>query len=230
MATHISAATPRRTERAPGTASIRFAAVAGALFFALFIVHAQLVTGMPAATDRGREIADWIARHQGRLQLDAAVMGLAMAAALVWLSALVGALRRTAGATSGLAIMALGGGILAATATVVGALIEGATATRIDELSVSAAQFNWTLFLMSIGVTLIGLMLVIGATALTELFARWFMAGSVLLALLSFAGAFTVGYASDAIQTVAGIAIVLDSVWIFVVSVFLWRDPGRALR
>jgi len=89
------------------------------------------------------------------------------------------------------------------------------------------------MYLMSFGATLVGLLLLIGATAViclrTQLFARWFAVASAVLALVSIVGAFTIGYNSDAIQVVAGIAVLLDAVWIFVVSIFLWRDPALAL-
>ncbi|MGZ4230627.1 MAG: hypothetical protein ACXVVQ_04280, partial [Solirubrobacteraceae bacterium] len=63
----------------------------------------------------------------------------------------------------------------------------------------------------------------------THLFARWFAIASVPLALLSIAGAFAIGYATTAVLTVAGIAVILDSVWILLVSIYLWRDPTLAL-
>jgi hypothetical protein len=89
------------------------------------------------------------------------------------------------------------------------------------------------MYLMSIGATLLGLLLAIGVTAIISLqqrlFARWFALASVGLALLSVAGASTIGYATTATYVLSGAAIVLDSVWIFVVSLFLWRDPTLAL-
>jgi hypothetical protein len=156
-----------------------------------------------------------------------------MAAALLWLSGHFRALRRAEGGTPGIALIALGGGVLAAASTVTGALIEGVTAARIDDIGRTGAGVYWTMYLMSIGATLVGLLLVIGATAAiclrAQLFARWFAVASVVLALVSAAGAFTIGYNSDAIQVVAAIAILLDAVWIFLVSIFLWRDPAQAL-
>jgi hypothetical protein len=89
------------------------------------------------------------------------------------------------------------------------------------------------MYLLSIGATLLGLLLVIGVAAVvsmqTKLFAGWFTAASVVLGLVSLIGAFTIGYDTSAIQVVAGVAIVLDSVWILLVSIFLWRDPALAL-
>jgi hypothetical protein len=89
------------------------------------------------------------------------------------------------------------------------------------------------MYLLSIGASLLGLLLVIGVTAFvslqTKLFAGWFVVSSVVLALVSVIGAFTIGYDTSGIQVVAGVAIVLDSVWILLVSIFLWRDPALAL-
>jgi hypothetical protein len=53
------------------------------------------------------------------------------------------------------------------------------------------------MFLMSLGATLLGLLLLIGATAVvslqTDLFACWFAVASVVLTLISIVGAFTIG-------------------------------------
>jgi hypothetical protein len=86
---------------------------------------------------------------------------------------------------------------------------------------------------MSIGATLLGLLLLIGISAViclrNGLFARWFAMASAVLAVVSIAGTFTIGYATTRVQVVAGSAVVLDSVWIFLVSIFLWRNPKLAL-
>jgi hypothetical protein len=78
------------------------------------------------------------------------------------------------------------------------------------------------------------LLVCIGVTAAISLrhhvFARWFAVASVFLALLSVVGVFTLGYAGAGVQTVAGVAVLLDSVWILLVSVFLWLDPSLAAR
>jgi len=149
------------------------------------------------------------------------------------LSGLFRALRQAEDETARLAWAALGGGILAAAAGATGALILGTTATRIADMDPASAHVWWTMYLMSIGATLLGLLLPIGVTAVIglqrRLFARWFALASVALALLSIAGAFTIGYATTATYVLSGAAIVLDSVWIFLVSLFLWRDPTMAL-
>jgi hypothetical protein len=210
------------------------AALAGAVFLALIIVHSSLRSGAPSATDSGREVVAYVTQHQDRLQLGAVALGFAMPAALVWLSGLFGMLRTAAGgATPPVAVAALGGGVLAAAGAVTGALVEGTTATRIAELGPAGARVAWTMFLLSTGATLLGLVLLIGATAVaalrTQLLARWLALTSVVLVLVSIVGAFTIGYDSDAIQTVAGIAVLLDSVWIFLVGFFLWRKVEAGL-
>jgi hypothetical protein len=97
-------------------------------------------------------------------------------------------------------------------------------------LGAGDARVFWTMFLLSTGATLLGLLLVIGAAAVvslrTHLFPRWFTAASALLALVSVVGAFTIGYASDGVQVVAGVALLLDGIWIGIVSLYLWR-PRR---
>jgi len=209
------------------------AALGGAVFFALFLAFGILTSGTPSTTDSRLDIFNYLSAHAGRLQLAAVLLGLAMPAALLSVSALFRALREAEGGRAGLAIAALSGGVLAAAGTVVGALILGTTATRIADIGPADARLWWTMFLMSIGGMLLGLLLLIGATAIvsleTHLFASWFAVASVALALLSIVGAFTIGYATTGIQTTAGIAAILDSVWIFLVSFFLWRDPKLAL-
>lgn len=217
----------------PGSASVRLAACGGAVFFALFVAFANLTNGSPNLSDSARETFAYLSAHHARLQLAAVLYGLAMPAALLAVSALFTALRGAEGRRTGLAIAALAGGVLAAASTAVGALILGVTATRIVDIGPSGARVWWTMFLMSIGATLLGLLLLIGATAVVSLekrlFPRWFAVASVVLALTSIVGAFTIGYAATGIQATAGIAVILDAVWILLVSLFLWRDPELAL-
>ncbi len=208
-------------------------ALAGVVFFALIVWYASLISGAPAATDPGRDVIAWVSRHQGRLQWAAVVIGIAMSAALIWVSGLYAALRRAEGGRGGLAVSALAGGVLAAAGTSVGALVLGVTANRIGDLDPAAARVWWTAWLLSFGVTLLGLLVLVGATSAIGLrgllFARWFAIAGVVLAAASAVGAGTIGYANDVIQVIAGLAIVLDSVWILLVSVFLWRKPALAL-
>lgn len=218
--------------RVAGATSVRLAALAGAVYFGLIVAFSQLTSGSPSATDPGQEVFDYVARHHGRIQLAAVLIGFAMPAALLWLSGLFRALREAEG-TPGFALAALGGGVLAAASTVTSALIAGTTATRINDLGPGGARVWWTMYLLSIGATLLGLLLLIGATAIVclerKLFARWFVVTSIVLALMSAVGACAIGYDTSGIQVVAGIAVLLDSVWILLVSIFLWRHPEVAL-
>jgi hypothetical protein len=209
------------------------AALGGAVFFALILAFGIVTSGVPNAADSKQETFDYVSAHDGRLQLAAVLLGLAMPAALVFLSGLFRTLREAEGGSAALAVAALGGGALAAASTVIGALTLGATAARIADIGAAGARIWWTVFLMSFGATLLGLLLMLGATAVvsfeSRLFARWFGPASVVLALVSIVGAFTIGYPTTGIQATAGIAVILDSVWIFVVSFFIWRDPEVAL-
>jgi hypothetical protein len=223
----------RSAVHVPGSVSVRLTALGGAVFFALFLAFAILTNGTPSVTDSSRETFNYLSAHDGRLQLAAVCYGLAMPAALLFLSGLFRALREAEGGKAGLAVAALGGGVLAAASTVTGALILGVTATRIVDIGPASARLWWTMFQMSFGATLLGLVLLFGATAVvsleSQLFARWFSVASVLLALVSIVGAFTIGYVTTGIQATAGIAVILGSVWILLVSFFLWRDPELAL-
>ena len=122
--------------------------------------------------------------------------------------------------------------MLAAASTVTWALIEGTMATRFSDLGPAGARVLWTMFLLNVGAMLVGLLVVIGATAIVclraRLFPRWFAAASTVLALVSVAGACTIGYTAAGIQVAAGLAVILDGVWILMVSIYLWRDPALA--
>jgi hypothetical protein len=223
----------RRAVHIPGLLSARVAALGGAIFFGLILAVGSLTSGTPGASDSRSDIFNYLLAHQGRLQLAAVLFGLAMPAALLFLSGLYRMLRNAEGGTPALAAAALGGGVLAAAGGVTGALILGTTAARITDIGPAGARVWWTMFLMSFGATLLGLLLLIGTTAVvsieSHLLARWFGVASLGLALVSIVGAFTIGYPTTGIQTTAGIAVLLDSVWIFLVSFFLWRDPELAL-
>jgi hypothetical protein len=217
----------------PGSLSTRFSALGGAVFFGLFLAFAGLTSGTPSAADPRQHTFDYLLAHQGRLQLAAVLLGLAMPAALLFVSGLYRALRKAEGGTAALAVAALGGGVLAAAGTVTAALIMGTTAARITDIGAAGARVWWTMFLMSFGATLLGLLLLVGATAVisleSRLFAHWFGLVSLVLALVSIVGAFTIGYPTAGLQITAGIAAILDSVWIFLVSFFLWRNPRLAI-
>ncbi len=223
---------PTPDKRAWGTLSVRVAAFAGAIFFALAIIAGSLQSGAPNATDSGRNAFNYLSSHQDQIQLAAVLWGFAMVSVLVWLSGLFRALRKAEGGTPAVALVALAGGVLAAASTVLGALIEGVTAARISDLGTSLAGVFWTMYLLSIGATLFGLLLVIGATAVvclrTRLFGRRFATASIVLTILSMVGASMIGYTNEAIQIVGVTAILLDVAWILVVSLFLWRDPTLA--
>lgn len=142
------------------------------------------MSGSPAATDPPQETFDYLADHQDRFQISAVIWGFSMSAALVCLSGLYRVLRRAEGGTPAVALVALGGGVLAAASTLAGALIEGTTAARIGDLGAAGPNFYWTMYLMSFGATLFGLLLLIGATAVislrTQLFGRRFAVASAV--------------------------------------------------
>jgi hypothetical protein len=75
-----------------------------------------------------------------------------------------------------------GRGVLAAASTVTAALVQGSAAVRFADLGAGGTRTAWTMVLLSLGGTLLGLMLVIAATAVvslrTRLFARWFTVAS----------------------------------------------------
>ncbi len=86
------------------------------------------------------------------------------------------------------------------------------------------------MLLLNAGAGLVGLLVVIGATAIVclraHLFPRWFAVASTVLALASAVGACIIGYTPVGIQVVAGLAFTFDAVWILMVSIYFWRDPA----
>ena len=214
---------------------VRIAALAGLVFVVLIIVSGPVLhNSTPNITDSAQKIFDSFKNHQRNIKASAALSGLAMSAVLIWASGLFHALRRAGGGNAGLAVTALGGVALAAAMTVTSAAIGAATALRIHDLGPVGARFYFTLQQFTQGGTLFGLLVVVGATAAvclrTGLFARWFAVVSVILAVGSIAGAFSIAYASNSIQTAGGIMLSLDTLWILVVSVYLWRKPELALQ
>jgi hypothetical protein len=214
------------------TLRLRVPAVAGAVCFALIVVHAQLRSGAPSATQPAQDVVAFISRHQERLQLSAVALAVAMPVAIVWISAVLDALRRIVGRTCVGQRTAYAGGIVAASAGISTALVEGLLALRSSDLGAGATRALWTLFLTSTGAIALGLALLIAGTVAaarrTRLFSRWFTIASVGLAVLSLAGAVTIGYDSAAAQIVAGVAVVLAGVWMLLVSVSMWRYRAPA--
>lgn len=236
MATGSSPPAPaaQRSQRgAPGTGLVRLSGLAGAIFFALIVAQATLRSDAPSATDSGQDIFDYVTEHQGDLQLGAALLALAMAAVLLWLPALYRALRLAEGKDASLAVAVVAGGTIAAASGAMTALVQGTMAVRISDLGAGNVGVWWTMWLLSIGAIVLGLLVVIGVTAFVSLqrhlFSRWFAVASVVLALVSLVGVVTLGYAGAGVQIVAAVAVVLDSVWILLVSIFLWRDPSLAV-
>jgi hypothetical protein len=151
--------------RADGTAWS--AGLAGIAAFIVFSIITQtLMNNAPSATESSQKIFSYLALHQGQLQASAVLAALAAFAVLVWVSALFHASRSIEGRTTGLAVAAFGGGVLTAASTVTLALIGGTTATRLHDLGPAGARVLWTMIELSRGAILVGLLVVIGATAL----------------------------------------------------------------
>lgn len=211
------------------TGWVRVTAFGGLVFFGLVMVFAALISNSPAATDTRQEFFQYVVLHHDRLQWAAALYGLAMPAALLFLSGLVAALRKAEGGRARLAIAALAGGVLAAAATLTGALVLGTIATRFLDLGPDGTRVLWTMWQLSFGAILAGQLLMIGSTAAigwrSQLFSRWFMIASVVLTLLSGVGVFTLGFISAGIQIVGVITVLLNAVWILLASLYLLRRP-----
>ena len=216
------------------TKVVRATAIAGVLFVILIIVQGPVLnSNSPSLTDSAQKIFNSFSKHQGNIKAAAVVYGFAMSAVLIWFSGLFRVLRKAEGGQAGLAVAALGGVTLAAAMSLVNAAIDATTALRVHDLGPSGARFFFTLESFAGAGILFGLLVVIAATAAvclrTGLFARWFTVVSGLLVVVSIVGAAGIGYANSSIQTVGAVALSLDTLWVLVVSVWLWRKPELAL-
>ena len=216
------------------TKVVRATMLAGLLFVVLIIVQGPVLnSSSPTVTDSAQKIFNYFSKHQGSIKASAALYGLAMSAVLIWFSGLFRALRKAEGGSAGLAVAALGGVVLAAAMSVITAAVEATTALRVHDLGASGARFFFTLQELAQAGILFGLLVLIGVTATvslrTGLFARWFAAVSGVLAVVSIVGAFGIGSASSTIQTLAGVMLSLDTLWVLVVSIWVWRRPELAL-
>ena len=222
------------SEKARADGTVWSAGLAGIAAFIVFSIITQtLMNNAPSATESSLKIFSYLALHQGQLQASAVLAALAAFAVLVWASALFRAARSIEGRTTGLAVAAFGGGVLTAASTVTLALIGGTTATRLHDLGPAGARVLWTMIELSRGAILVGLLVVIGATALICLRIqpfRWFAVLSAMVALVSGIGACTIGYTTPWIQAVAGWAIFIDGLWIFLVGCTMsyWNRPDTA--
>jgi hypothetical protein len=215
------------------TVWIRLTALSGLVFGGLIIAASSVQGSAPGLDDPSRQVFTYIRDHRSDLKLSAVLFGVAMSAVLFWAWGLYGALRNAEHGNSSLAVVAVAGGVLAAAMTVVASTVIATTALRINTLSPAGALFYFTLYRFTQAGTNFGLAVLIGAAAIASLrgrlFSRWFTIVSVLLAMLTLVGGLAVAYAGDAIQTVGGAALILDVVWIMIVSVRLLRRPELAV-
>jgi hypothetical protein len=212
---------------------VRLSAVAGMVFAALAIVASRAQGSRPGLSEPADEVFTYLRDHQKGLQLSAALFAAAMVAALLWVGGLYAALRRAANGDASLAVVVVAGGVVAASMTMVSSALLAATTLRVEELGPATAHALFTLYqFLQVG-TDFGLAVLIGAAAMvskrTTLFGNRFTVASFAVAGLSFAGGFGIAYDADALQIISGAALILDSVWILLVSIRLWRTPEIAL-
>jgi hypothetical protein len=215
------------------TKLVRLAALAGVAFFVLIVVQGPVLQGStPTLTDSTTKIVNYFKNHQSDIKVAAVLYGLAMSAVLVWVSGASRALRKAEGGP-GLTITAVAGVGLAAAMSVVSAALEAATALRVHDLGPGGTRTLFTLQQFTQAGILFGLLVLIAATAAISmqhgLFGRWLNLASIVLVLVSVAGAIGIGSASKGVQALTGVALGLDSLWILVVSAHLWRKPELAI-
>lgn len=209
---------------------IRVAAVAGAAFAVLILVAGPVLgRSSPNLSASGQTTFDYVRAHRSSIQLSAALGALGTGAFVIWLSGLFGALRHTTEGFPGLAIAAVAGGVLAASTSIVSQAIKATTACQIAEIGPHNVHVWFALVKFSNGGVLIGLTVVIGLTAAaaldTAMVARWFAILSCVLAVGSLLGAASATYAATAPQQAGKVVLTLDTAWVLVFSILLWRRP-----
>jgi hypothetical protein len=211
---------------------VRVTAASGVAFVILIIVQGPILTGsLPTLTSSAQKVFDYFNGHQRSVKAAAALYGLAMPAVLVWVIGLFAALRKAEGGRAALALGAPLGTVLAAGATVVSAALEAVIACRITDLTPATARVLFTAQQFVQAGILFGLLLAVAATAAVVLrtgaFARWVGIVGAVLAVASIVGAFGIGYAR--LQTVVGIMLSLDTLFVLVLSIYLWVQPELAV-
>jgi hypothetical protein len=214
--------------------SVRLCALAGLAFFVLIVVSGPILQGSsPSVTDSAAKMYSYLSSHVSDLKASATLEAFAMVAVLVWLAGHFSSLRKAEGGRSGFAVAALGGGILAATASVVAGAVRADTALRVHDLGLGGARFFFTLDQFFGGAIITGLAVLVGASALVflrnDLHARWFAWVSAVLAVVDLVGILAIGYTNGAAGGFQGIGITLTLVWILAISIVLWRKPERAI-
>ena len=212
---------------------IRVAGVAGAAFAILILVAGPVLgRSSPGLSASGQTTFDYIRAHRSDIKLSAAAGALATVALVIWLSGLFGALRRTTDGYPGLAIAAVAGGVLAASTSLVSQAIKATTACQITEIGPRNVHVFYTLVKFTNGGVLFGLTVVIGLTAVAALgssmWGRWFAILSCVLAVGSLLGAASTTYAASAPQQLGKTVLSLDTAWVLIVSIMLWRRPEAA--
>jgi hypothetical protein len=129
-------------------------------------------------------------------------------------------------------VTAVAGGVLAGSTGVASAAIKAATACQIDAIGPGGVRVFYTLVRFTNGGVLFGLTVVIGITAVatfaSPLVGRWFPLLSAVLAVGSLLGAASVAYANSAVQKLGSVFLSLDTLWVLVVCVLLWRRSTLA--
>ena len=212
---------------------IRLTAIAGAVFAALILVAGPVLgRSSPNLSASAQTMFEYVRGHRSQIQLSAALGALAAGAFVIWLSGLFAVLRHATGGYPGLAIAAVAGGVLAASTSVASQAIKAVTACQITQIGPRNIEVFYTLVKFTNGGVLIGLTVVIAMTAAATLSSsmagRWFAILSCILAVGSLVGAASVAYAATGPQQLGKTFLSLDTAWVLIVCILLWRRPTVA--
>ncbi len=210
----------------------RFGALGGVLFVILLVISGVLSGSPPALDDRAREFVDYFADHDTELAVAAYLDALAIVPILFWLGSLWRRMRIAEDGRPRLAVVAVGGLVLAASFGIAASVVLGATALRVDGLEPETVKAFYTLSVTLDAASAVGLATLIAAVSAlvlrTGMFPRWLgWAGEVLALAALVAGAGT-ATENGAIAVVGAVVFTLFLLWVLVVSILLFRakEPG----
>ena len=207
----------------------RYALVGGPIFVVLAIVGTALAGSPPAPDDSTEEINSFFADNHGAIKTGAWLGVLAALFLVWWFATLWRHMAQAEGGRPRLAIVSLGGLLLAVAVTVVCISVVSGMALRYQDLGDNAGLL-WAIYSALGAASSIGLALHVGAAAAlgfrTHFLPLWVNGLGALAALANVVA--TLGVLSDSSGLFAFMIIgfLAWALWIIVVSVLLWLRPA----
>ncbi len=206
----------------------RWTAVSGCVYVAAWVAGLLVAPSGPAVTAPASEVAAYYRAHGDAALLQTYLLdGVAGVALLVFAAAMHSALRRPEGAGAPLATILVGGGIAAASVSLVQAALGTALCQQVAGRSAEMTQLLFTLFNDADTFKMGGLALLVAAGATlavrTRALPRWLGWVGAVLALALIVGGWSFVLGNAGLYTVLSVALPLLLVWVAAISVVSWR-------